>query len=69
MKLCPKCGKPNNCALEAGKTISACWCIVREIPEELLSDCNDCICEKCVDEFNFLETMGLTAFCEREKEN
>lgn len=44
---CPKCGAPNNCAIEAGKSISACWCISRPVIKG--ADYKDsCLCRDCL---------------------
>jgi len=54
-KICPICGKDNNCGYEKG--LGSCWCSNIEIPEELkLQVPNElkgkaCICEDCVEEF------------------
>jgi predicted Fe-S protein YdhL (DUF1289 family) len=45
---CPNCSQPTHCALEDGKSISACWC--KEIPiSKMESDIQtSCLCRKCL---------------------
>ena len=50
---CPSCGKPSYCAMEAGKSINACWCIGVEVqwgqpspPSEVMGD--SCLCKECI---------------------
>jgi len=49
---CPKCGGGAYCAIEDGKSASACWCmgyLVLEQEQQYAS----CLCEKCFkDELN-----------------
>ena len=47
---CPKCGGGNNCALETGKSISACWCISQIFPEGIDVSGESCYCRRCVNE-------------------
>ncbi|MEZ0336052.1 MAG: cysteine-rich CWC family protein [Gemmatimonadales bacterium] len=50
---CPRCGEANECAVAAGKSVSACWCFGARIPRELLADLPEgtrgetCICSRC----------------------
>lgn len=50
---CPRCGEANECAVAAGKSVSACWCFGARIPRELLAELPDasrdraCVCPKC----------------------
>ena len=54
-KLCPLCGKHNNCQVS---NPSDCWCMNTKIPKELLDLVSDdkkmkaCICKECVDSYN-----------------
>lgn len=46
-KSCDKCGSPNNCALEVGKSISACWCVgIGKVDANDLS--GSCLCRSCI---------------------
>lgn len=45
---CPKCGAPNKCAMEEGKSIHACWCIGTATKKEVSGD--RCLCRKCLTE-------------------
>lgn len=53
-KICPLCGKPNNCQHDSGK---GCWCDNEHFPEELLSRIpkekrrKACVCKDCLDKF------------------
>ena len=53
-KICPLCGKPNNC--ESGN--EDCWCKHVTIPKELIDSIPEdkrgkaCICKECVDNYN-----------------
>ena len=43
-----QCGKPNNCAIEQGKSISACWCYGEDFTniepsQESICHCRDCL--------------------------
>jgi hypothetical protein len=52
---CPLCNKDNQCGLEAGQTIEACWCskavfpkgILELVPEEQQE--KSCICKSCLE--------------------
>ena len=52
--ICPICGKPNNCAFEAGLSHKKCWCEEISVSEELMekvpSDLRGkaCICKECI---------------------
>ena len=56
-KICPICGKDNNCGNEKGREHGSCWCSNIEIPEELKLKVPDelkvkaCICEDCINEY------------------
>jgi len=56
-KICPLCGKPNDCHMENGKDPSTCWCNEVKMPEgifELLPEGAQrkaCICRSCVESF------------------
>jgi hypothetical protein len=49
--ICPVCGSPNTCGVQAGK--SDCWCFSADIPAEALervpTDAKDlaCLCPRC----------------------
>lgn len=52
-KMCPLCGKSNQCAMEAGLGIEACWCTstpieptaLQAVPES--SQDKACLCPAC----------------------
>jgi len=52
-RMCPLCGKPNECAIEAGLDPESCWCMsvtmspraLAAIPDELQGKV--CICARC----------------------
>ncbi|MDO4800107.1 MAG: cysteine-rich CWC family protein [Bacillota bacterium] len=50
---CPICGKPNGCAVEAGKDPYTCWCMTTKVPPELRAQTKGgaCICKHCVESF------------------
>jgi len=48
---CPRCGKPNKCAMEEGKSIYACWCL-SENKVELDVDYDGCLCKNCLHELS-----------------
>ncbi len=60
-KLCPICGKPNNCAHANGEDPTSCWCmkdkITKDVLEELnkakTSNNNGCFCKECVEKYKF----------------
>lgn len=43
---CPNCGVDNKCAMEAGKSASACWCMGVPVTGELSGD--QCLCRSCL---------------------
>jgi len=43
---CPECGVPNQCAIEAGKSASACWCVT--FPPSELKPVGSCLCKSCL---------------------
>jgi Cysteine-rich CWC len=51
--VCPLCGGPNDCALEAGKRIEDCWCFTAKIAQDVLERIpadhrgKTCICPNC----------------------
>lgn len=45
---CPTCGKWNKCAMEEGKSVSACWCM-NEPPKDLPTY-QSCLCRTCYHE-------------------
>jgi len=45
-KVCPSCGVDNKCALEEGKSISACWCFGEEIYVDIKE--GPCYCRRCL---------------------
>lgn len=53
-KICPLCGKPNNCRVDSGD----CWCMEVSVPKELLEKVPEdkknkaCICKSCIDKYN-----------------
>ena len=44
---CGKCGSPNNCSLEAGRSITSCWCFGVDIKREIVED--TCLCKQCLE--------------------
>ena len=50
---CPLCGKPNECAVAAGRDPESCWCMTATMtPSALASIPNEargkvCICVRC----------------------
>lgn len=44
---CVKCGAPNKCALEEGRSITACWCYGVDIKLEIVE--NTCMCRSCLE--------------------
>ncbi len=50
---CPLCGQPNDCAMAAGESVSACWCtgvtLTRAMLERLPPEHQGvtCICGAC----------------------
>lgn len=55
---CPLCGKPNHCAVPAGKDPYSCWCMTTRIPQALRDRVpaslrgKACICLSCVEAYN-----------------
>ncbi|HEC30120.1 MAG TPA: hypothetical protein ENI65_11100 [Gammaproteobacteria bacterium] len=55
-KVCPLCGKANECAMaeNQGKKEVSCWCSTENIPENLLARVPEsairraCICRNCI---------------------
>lgn len=50
---CPNCDGPAYCAMEDGKSASACWCMTvkpvnRETNPLIDSGANNCLCRKCL---------------------
>ena len=43
---CSKCGVPNKCAIEQGKSASACWCM--GMPATELKAEGPCLCKTCL---------------------
>jgi hypothetical protein len=56
MSKCPLCTKENHCAIAQGEEPETCWCMKETIPQQLLEKASvatdQCICQKCVDDFN-----------------
>jgi len=54
-RVCPLCGKPNNCQAELPQT---CWCNNVTVPKELIEQVPEqlkrkaCICLNCIEQFN-----------------
>jgi hypothetical protein len=50
--ICPLCKSENSCAVNS---LSACWCMVAEVPAALLAQLPDkqrnksCICQACIE--------------------
>ena len=55
--VCPLCGQPNECPMEADPNAAECWCEELEFPRELLDQVPEnalhqtCICRRCLDRF------------------
>ena len=47
---CPSCGGSAYCAMEAGKSASACWCMTveRDNKPETADMGNQCLCRYCL---------------------
>lgn len=45
---CPICGVPNKCAMEEGKSITACWCFGVPPIENLSGEAGECLCRSCL---------------------
>ena len=51
---CPLCGGDNRCAVAAGESVDACWCISVHIDDALLDKLSAadrgtrCICRQCI---------------------
>jgi hypothetical protein len=56
MKLCPKCGKENHCAIENQKNHHTCWCMkikVKDSVKSLISEKyknQGCLCQTCLED-------------------
>jgi hypothetical protein len=53
MSNCPKCGAQSKCAMEEGKSFSACWCMGVKLTPAQLEDLDikysgQCLCENCL---------------------
>jgi hypothetical protein len=54
---CPICNKDNQCGVEAGQAIEACWCSKADFPKELFAQVSkeqlgkSCICKSCLDKW------------------
>jgi hypothetical protein len=46
---CPKCQGMAYCAMEDGKSGSACWCMSVS-PREIKPDQTSCLCRRCLSE-------------------
>ncbi len=53
-KICPLCGKENNCGYEKGLEHGTCWCTTIKVPKELLAQVPEevkgkaCVCRDCI---------------------
>lgn len=45
---CPRCGTANKCAIEEGKSYSACWCMSLPKIESEANHMNSCLCKSCL---------------------
>jgi|ASRP01.1.fsa_nt_gi hypothetical protein len=58
-KICPICGKENNCANENEKDPNTCWCMEIKITKDVLEKLREakkvetggCFCRFCVEKF------------------
>ena len=48
--ICPKCNKPNNCAIANKRSVSNCWCMKKPIKTFKEYEGMSCLCEECYDE-------------------
>lgn len=54
-KICPLCGRPNNC--QHGEGGGSCWCETVKIPKYILDKIPDdkkgkvCICKSCIEKY------------------
>jgi hypothetical protein len=52
-RMCPLCGKPNDCAVAAGQDAEACWCMTATMSSSALASIPPeaqgkiCICAQC----------------------
>lgn len=45
---CGKCGSPNNCAMEKGKSVTLCWCFsVKDVTTQEIGE--TCYCKSCLE--------------------
>ena len=45
---CPRCGAPNACAVEQGKSIQACWCFHVDLAiDPVETEGAACFCRRC----------------------
>jgi hypothetical protein len=53
---CPRCGRPNACAMAAGDDAAPCWCTQVKVPAALLAGLpaaavgTACLCAACIAE-------------------
>lgn len=53
-RICPICGKENNCAIANGKNPEECWCMNVSFPKEVFENIPDdkkdksCVCLDCL---------------------
>jgi hypothetical protein len=56
MKMCPKCGNENHCALENGENPIDCWCMKIIISKAIIIHIEKkysnqpCLCKPCLEE-------------------
>jgi uncharacterized protein len=46
--VCPGCGKPAYCAMEAGKSANTCWCMTIAKDYAVDRDLDRCYCKDCL---------------------
>ncbi|WP_083700289.1 cysteine-rich CWC family protein [Shewanella sp. UCD-KL12] len=62
--LCPLCQSSNECAVNSGGDINACWCSKvsfpsKEIVAKSLLSKNTCICRACIEKLKQEEQLGI----------
>jgi len=63
-QICPLCDADNDCAVAAGNTLGACWCMDEQFEESLLiqptvsASSERCICRACLAKAQRLACAG-----------
>ncbi|QYK04788.1 cysteine-rich CWC family protein [Shewanella zhangzhouensis] len=56
---CPLCKNTNECAVQSGKSIDACWCLNAAFPRQLPQDMSSCLCQRCAERLAKADTLDL----------